>query len=112
MKNNRARERFALDLKATAYELDAFGSVVQVIDGKVKDLSQRGIGLVLNGMVHLNRRLVIEAHFTPQPKWFFAEIVRANYEAGVGHTVGARLLPFPETGPVALAIARLRTQTA
>jgi hypothetical protein len=70
------------------------------------------MGLVLNRMVHLNRHLVIEAHFAPQSKWFLAKIVRATYEAGVGHVVGVRLLPFPETGPVAHAIAKLRTRAA
>jgi len=112
MNDQRARERFELHIPVTAHEIDADGSVVQVITGNIRDVSQRGMGLVLEAMVHLNRQLVLEAQFAPQPKWFFVEVVRSHYEQDLGHVVGAHLLALPEVGPIARMITKLQRQVA
>ena len=112
MHERRSRDRFKMKLPVTIHEVDDAGQVTRVVHGMLHDVSGTGMGLVLDTVAHVGRYLVVQASFSPQPKWFYAQVARSQYKPGVGHSVGIKLLALPESGMVADTITRLQQHAA
>ncbi len=112
MSEQRERERFNVKFNAVAHELDDTGMVARSVPAQVSDISQAGMGAVVEGLIHVGRRVLVQVDFSPEPKWFLAETARVHYEVNVGHRVGLKLLELPESGPIAQELARLQRSNA
>ncbi|MEO1008635.1 MAG: PilZ domain-containing protein [Planctomycetota bacterium] len=110
--NTRGRPRFPLDMAVSLVEFDERGMYARTFNGRIKDLSQGGLGICVAGMVHVGRFLLVEGELKGTRNQFFGRVVRNDYVASAGHIVGIAMEPLPKDGPVHLWLSQREESAA
>ena len=111
MDERRSSERYGDHFDAVVYEIGDDGTVERPVLAVVHDMSKDGIGALVEHLIEIGRVVLVRIDFTPEPKWFVAEIRHLYEEQEVGYHIGLKSLETPLTGPIAEELARLRRTT-